>query len=110
MSPLQKTPRTVPPEVLLDNRARRAWVILELQLRGHTLADVARAAGVNRQTLYQTFHRSYPRMEACIARAVGLRPEQLFPERYWHDGTTLARKRQRHPATVPAPPSKPRKR
>lgn len=70
---------------------RRAWVIYQLLLEGRSLADVARGAGVKRQTLYHAFTRPYPRMEFIIASALGMTPQQLFAERYGSDGLPLRR-------------------
>jgi len=75
-----------------DWRKRRAWVIYQLLLKGKTLADVARAAGVERQSLYHAFNRPYPRMERFIADSVGMKPQALFHERYDEDGLPRRRK------------------
>jgi len=81
-----------PPErILKDPKKRQAWVIYQLSLQGRSLADIARGAGVRRQTLYQAFHRSYPRMEKIIADALGLAPGTLWPERYDADGLPVRR-------------------
>lgn len=73
---------------------RRAWVIYQLLLEGRSLAEVARGAGVKRQTLYHAFTRPYPRMEFIIASALGMTPQQLFAERYGSDGLPLPRRPQ----------------
>jgi len=72
--------------ILADPDKRRAWCIYQLSLRGSSLAAVARGAGVSRQTLYVVFWRPYPRMEKIVADALGMRPQELFPERYDADG------------------------
>lgn len=69
-------------KLIANPDTRRSWVIFQLMLQGRTLADIARAAGVQRQSLYHVFGRNYPRMEIVLAEALGLRPQQLFPERY----------------------------
>ena len=73
-------------ELLKDPMKRRAWVIYQVSIQGRSLAAVARAAGVKKQTLYRAFDLPYPRMEKVIADAVGLTPQILFPERYGADG------------------------
>jgi Ner family transcriptional regulator len=73
-------------KLLKDPKKRRAWVIYQVTLQGRSLATVARDAGVKRQTLYRVFDICYPRMEKLIADAVGLRPQEVFPERYDADG------------------------
>lgn len=79
-------------QLLRNTQKRRAWVIYQLLLKDKTLADVARAAGVERQTLYHVFERPYPKMERLVAEAVGLTPQKLFSERYDADGLPLRRK------------------
>lgn len=46
------------------------------------MAEVAAGAGVKRSSLYSAFLKPYPRMERVIADAVGMAPQDLFPERY----------------------------
>ena len=70
---------------------RRAWVKYQIHMQGRTMSAVADEAGVKRQTLYQAFQRSYPRMEKIIADAVGLEPAVLWPERYDEHGLPLYR-------------------
>lgn len=65
-----------------DPRKRRVWVIYQVSLQGMSLAAVARNAGVNRQTVYHAFDAPNPHVEKLLAHAVGLTPQQLFPERY----------------------------
>lgn len=79
-------------KLLKDPKRRRDWVIYQLTLRDRTLADVARAAGVHRQTLYHAFTRPYPRMERTIADSIGLTPQALFAERYDEHGLPTRRK------------------
>lgn len=73
-------------QLLKDPEKRRAWIIYQVNLQGRSLSDIARTAGVNRQTLYHVFLKPYPRMEAIIADALGLTPAQLWPERYDANG------------------------
>ncbi|HFQ91597.1 MAG TPA: nucleotide excision repair protein [Chromatiales bacterium] len=90
-----------PPErILKDPRKRQAWVIYQISLQGRSLAELARGAGVRRQTLYQAFHRHYPRMERIIAEAVGLEPKTLWPERYDADGQPAKRRGRPRKSTV----------
>lgn len=72
--------------ILKDPEHRRAWVIYQLSLSGNSLAAVAEQAGVKRQTMYGVFSAPYPRMEAVVASALGITPQQLFPERYDENG------------------------
>ncbi|WP_322521191.1 helix-turn-helix domain-containing protein [Guyparkeria halophila] len=77
--------------LLHDPAARRAWVKYQIHMQGRSMAAVADEAGVNRQTLYQAFQRTYPRMEKVIADAVGVEPAVLWPERYDEHGLPLYR-------------------
>lgn len=59
------------------------------------MAKVAAEAGVKRSSLYSAFIKPYPRMEKVIADAVGLSPQDLFPERY--DDAGLPNRRMGRP-------------
>ena len=76
-------------ETIRDPAARRAWVIYQLKLRGLSLSDLARSAGVTRQCLYQVFNSAYLRMEHVIADALSMEPKDLWPERYHTDGSRV---------------------
>ncbi len=78
-------------QLFTDPAKRRAWVKYQIHMQGRTMSAVADEAGVKRQTLYQAFQRSYPRMEKIIADAVGLEPAVLWPERYDEHGLPLYR-------------------
>lgn len=71
---------------LNDQATQRAWVRYELAKRGMTLIEVAASAGVSKSALYSAFRRPYPRMEWLIATAVGVLPQQIWPERYTAEG------------------------
>lgn len=73
-------------KLLADPIKRRAWVIYQVRMQGHTLAQIAERAGVTRQAIYKVFQTSYPRMEKIIADALGLRPVDIWSERYDADG------------------------
>lgn len=73
-------------KLISDPDKRRAWVIYQLKLLGKNLASVARDAGVTKQQTQVAMGRPYPRMERFIANALGLAPQELFPERYDTDG------------------------
>lgn len=69
---------TMPP----DDPARRAWILYQLALRGYSFAALGRELGTPRQTVLTALRRRYPAIEAVIARKLGVRPEQIWPERY----------------------------
>lgn len=83
---LDQPTRTLLKDPTANYAKRRAWVIYQLKTRGLDLAKVARKAGVARQQAWKAMHTSYPKMEGVIAKALGLKPQQLFPERYDRDG------------------------
>jgi Ner family transcriptional regulator len=68
--------------ILSDPEKRRAWIIWQLSLKNMTCADLAREQGVTRNAVYAAFTRPYPKMEAIIAKALGMAADKLFPERY----------------------------
>lgn len=72
--------------LIADPVKRRAWIKYQIHMQGRTMAQVAAAAGVDRRTLYTVFQKPYPRMEKVVADALGLMPQELFPERYDADG------------------------
>lgn len=86
--------------IIRDPAKRRAWIIYQLNLQGRSLADVGRVEGngAARNTVYAVFRAPYPRMEKLIADALGLRPSQLFPERYDSFGLPLRQRGTRRRA------------
>lgn len=66
----------------LDNRRRWAWIKYQLELKGLSLAAIARDANVDRTTLYSVCHRHYPRMEQVLADALGIPVRELWADRY----------------------------
>lgn len=77
--------------LLSDPKKRRSWIHYQLMLRGKTAAAIAESSNVTRQCLYQAFRMPYPKMERIIAKALGLAPATLFPERYDQNGLPLRR-------------------
>jgi Ner family transcriptional regulator len=59
-----------------------AQIKCALEERGHTLASLARKLEVSRSAISKVKVRPSPRVQAAIARAVGMKPEELWPERY----------------------------
>ena len=78
-------------KLLTNPVKRRAWVKYQLHLQGLSLAKIAMNAGVTRQTMYQAFSRTYPRMEKVIADVLDMTPKALWPERYDADGSPIYR-------------------
>ena len=65
-----------------DQRQRREWIKFQLRVRGSSLSQLARELHVTRHTTILALARPYPRIERAIAKRIGLRPEQIWPERY----------------------------
>jgi Ner family transcriptional regulator len=72
--------------------ARRAWIKFQLELRGLTLGALARKKRISRKTVQKALHFPYPKSERLIARALGLQPQQIWPERYGADGKSNRRR------------------
>lgn len=77
---------TLAPFIPLDLRARREWIKFALHCKGTSIEALARQHGVSRFTAATALGRPFPKWECIIAEALSLRPEQLWPERYGHDG------------------------
>lgn len=54
----------------------------QLGLRGRTMVSIARRLGLKKDTVYVVWQRPYPRIERVIADMLGIKPEDLFPDRY----------------------------
>lgn len=72
--------------------SRQDWhpakVKMELHIRGITLKGLAAAHGLNSSTsLSAALTRSYPANEQRIADALGLHPKDIWPSRYFDDGS-----------------------
>lgn len=61
---------------------RRVWIKGQLELRKSSFADIARELKVSRQAVRKAMLKSYPKMEKAIAKKLGLKPEDIWPERY----------------------------
>ncbi|MFF3703974.1 helix-turn-helix domain-containing protein [Pseudomonas qingdaonensis] len=81
-----------------DPVLRWEWIKFQLRAHGTSLSELARTLGVERNALHNVKRGPYPRMETAIAKAIGLGPEQIWPERWNSDGTP---NRQRSPRSKP---------
>ena len=61
---------------------RREWIKFQLRIRGTSLAGVGRDLGINRAAVGKAMNTHYKRVEQAIAERLGLRAEQIWPERY----------------------------
>ncbi len=72
--------------VPLEETARREWIKFQLRVRGSSLSAIARELGVTRHAPRLALVKPYPRMERAIADKLGLKPMELWPERYDENG------------------------
>ena len=72
--------------VPLEERARREWIKFQLRVRGSSFSALARELGVSRHAPRLALVKPYPRMERVIAEKLGLKPQELWPERYDENG------------------------
>lgn len=72
--------------IISDPKARAGWIIFQLKLKGKSLASVARQYGNQRQQPAKALRGPYPLWEQRLADELGLKPHELFPERYDHHG------------------------
>ncbi|EEG23361.1 Mu-like prophage FluMu DNA-binding protein Ner family protein [Eikenella corrodens ATCC 23834] len=60
----------------------RADIIAALKKRGWSIRALAAQANVHPTTLYGALIKPYPKSERVIADALGMKPEQIWPQRY----------------------------
>ena len=75
---------------------RRAWIQFRMKVAGYNFAMLARAHGLARSCVLSALYRPYPKMERIIADTLGLRAEDLWPERYssYRQGSRQRQQRQ----------------
>lgn len=59
----------------------RADVVAALHKKGWSVASLARRHKLSPSTLRSALDKSYPKAEKLIAQALGLEPEDIWPER-----------------------------
>ena len=65
-----------------DKDWHRAEVLAQLKMKGTSLAEVSRNAGLSSRTLSNVFYRAYPKGQSIIASAIGVSAEHIWPSRY----------------------------
>lgn len=85
------TPLAVPE----DPSHRWEWIKFQLRVNGTSLAKIARALKVTGAAVKNAKHLPYPRIERAIAKALGLAPVQIWPERWGTDGNPCRRRPNR---------------
>lgn len=95
---IQHTPID-PSEVPKHEFERAGWINIKLRLRGSSQSKLAKKLGVVRQTVGDCIHaRKSERIDNGIADELGLKANQLFPERYAEDGSRLGGTKDVEPA------------
>ena len=69
-------------------------IVNSLRERGTSAAEVAKAAGLSRHTLYSSMERPYPRAHTLIARALKMNRHDIWPAFYGADDCRLSRREQ----------------
>ena len=64
-----------------------AFIVYQLRLRGLSLRRLARKHGYSPNTFTTAMHRPVATVELLIARALDVKPQEIWPERYNADGT-----------------------
>jgi len=72
---------------------RREWIKFQLRLRGISLRQLAIKAGVTQTAVSYALIGPSSHLEPVIAEALGLNPQQLFPERFDAGGARLSQTR-----------------
>jgi Ner family transcriptional regulator len=67
----------------------RAWIKYRLELSGTNLQQLAERNHLSRNAVRAALSRSYPRAEAIIAKALGMKPADIWPDRYDEYGLPL---------------------
>jgi Ner family transcriptional regulator len=70
-----------------------ADVLAALKKRGKTLSGISKANGYHATAAGKALKQSWPAMEAVIAAAIGVAPEEIWPARYAERRRSAARNR-----------------
>lgn len=62
------------------------WIKYQLRIRGSSVAELARQLGITDRGMRAIKDHAYPRGERAIAKALGAKPVELWPERWNEDG------------------------
>lgn len=88
-------------DIPLEPAQRWEWIKYQLRTKGTSLAKLSRELGVSDTAVKNAKRTAYPRMERAIAKALGLKPIDLWPERWNLNGTPhrIRPQRAEHNAT-----------
>lgn len=73
-----------------------AKIKMELELRGWSLASLSRAHDYSPTAAGRALRVAWPQMEQVIADVLGVRPADIWPDRYDSDGVSLKYKARRN--------------
>lgn len=73
----------------------KAYIVAAVQAGGTTLRKLSVAHGYAPCTLAVALHTPWPKGERIIAEFIGVRPDELWPERYDEQGKPLSGHGQR---------------
>lgn len=92
----------------------RADIMAAVRKRGSNLAEIARADGLKRQSMYWAFIRPHLRANRAIAEFLGMPLNELWPQWFDADGKLISREATHRPEIKRiargSGPSRPRKR
>jgi Ner family transcriptional regulator len=83
-----------------DPTLRWEWIKFQLRTKGTSLADIARKQNVTIPAVLNAKRLPYPRMERAIAKALGLKPFQIWPERWSASGVPIRQRINRSEARI----------
>jgi len=86
--------------VLRKSDWHSADIIAALRKQGTTLAAVSREAGLSSSTLANALVRPWPKGEIIIAKALGIKPNEIWPSRYFDARTNKPVIRKQRTKTV----------
>lgn len=83
-------------DIPIDPSIRWEWIKYQLRTHGTSLAKIARDLDVTGTAVKNAKRIAYPRVERAIAKALGLKPADLWPER-WNSANEPHRIRKQRP-------------
>lgn len=69
-------------DIPIDPSIRWEWIKYQLRAKGTSLAEIARDLDVTGTAVKNAKRTAYPRVERAIAKALSLKPIDLWPERW----------------------------
>lgn len=91
-------------ELPTEEPARLVWVKSALRERGFVLVALTKFLGIRRSALDNLGMTRLDSLQHLIAKCLGVRPEQIWPERYDETGEPIPRERTRPAAPVQREP------